>query len=38
VADVEFPQLRGLIDLDPNRPISLRQLVEFLSKAFQELR
>lgn len=37
VADVEFPQLRGLIDLDPSRPISLRQLVEFLSKAYQEL-
>jgi hypothetical protein len=37
VADVEFPQLRALIDLDPNRPISLRQLVEFLVKAFREL-
>ena len=38
VADVEFPQLRGLVDLDPNRPISLRKLVEFLCKAFKELR
>jgi len=38
VADVEFPELRSLIDLDPNRPISLRQLVEFLSKAYRELR
>ncbi len=38
VADVEFPELRGLIDLDPGRPISLRKLIEFLVRAFQEVR
>lgn len=38
VASVEFPELNALVDRDPNHPISLRKLVEFLVKAFKELR
>lgn len=38
VASTEFPELRALIDPNPDHPVSTRKLVEALVKAFKELR